>query len=155
MPCDGWTKPCSYPRLYPEQASPLHCTLGLSVLAEVSEGSGASVVFGTHEIVYHDGPVFRAVLVQLWPTTDPSAPTITLRGHEDRICGLDWHPDSGRRLSPSGVNLVTGSGDTTLKLWSMESQTPLATMYGHVKRLGQVAFHPSGTTLSPHTIPRS
>ncbi|KAK9375301.1 WD40-repeat-containing domain protein [Lipomyces chichibuensis] len=71
-----------------------------------------------------------------------------LRGHNDRIGGLAWHPEATLLQSPNVVNLASGGGDCTVRLWSLAQDTPLATLQGHDGRVCRVAFHPSGRLLA-------
>ncbi|KAK9461850.1 WD40-repeat-containing domain protein [Lipomyces oligophaga] len=72
---------------------------------------------------------------------------ITLKGHSDKIGGLAWHPLATMSQSPESLNLVSGGGDSTIKLWSLTQQEPLATLSGHEARVCRIAFHPSGRYL--------
>lgn len=84
-------------------------------------------------------------------------------GHSDRVGGVAWHPRATISQSEDTVNLVSGAGDMTVNLWSLNryrqshrvhiglpfiitecSETPLSTMKGHADRVCRVAFHPSG-----------
>lgn len=69
----------------------------------------------------------------------------TLRGHTDRIGGIDWSPSPS---SPESLNLATSSGDTNIHLWSLTQSTPLGTLTGHTARVCRIAFHPLGTHLA-------
>lgn len=71
----------------------------------------------------------------------------TWKGHADRVGGVGWHP--GATLEGSGdgagrVDLVTGGGEGDVKLWSLDSDDPLAVMKGHSGRVCRTEFHPSG-----------
>lgn len=65
-------------------------------------------------------------------------------GHTDRIGGVAWHPQATLTQSKDLVNIVSGAGDLTLQLWSLNSESPLSTLKGHADRICRVAFHPSG-----------
>ncbi|KAK9379566.1 WD40-repeat-containing domain protein [Kockiozyma suomiensis] len=71
-------------------------------------------------------------------------PVSTLRGHTDKVGGIAWHPQATTQQSSSSVNLVSGGGDGTVKLWSLDKPEALATLNGHEGRVCRVAFHPSG-----------
>ena len=74
--------------------------------------------------------------------------------------GVAWHPQATLTQGEGLVNLVSGAGDMSVNLWSLNryvvfvlqvtllsahtSDTPLATMKGHADRICRVAFHPSG-----------
>ncbi|TIC70800.1 RNA processing-related protein [Wallemia mellicola] len=72
---------------------------------------------------------------------------MTLRGHDGLVGGVDWHPQATLNQSKSSVNLASGSQDSTVALWSLEKDTPLATLKGHTHQVRRVAFHPSGRYL--------
>jgi len=44
--------------------------------------------------------------------------------------------------------LASASGDNTIKLWHLASQTPIDTLTGHSKEVNSVAFSPDGLTLA-------
>ncbi|KAI0705181.1 U4/U6 snRNP-specific spliceosomal protein [Cytidiella melzeri] len=81
--------------------------------------------------------------VKLW-NVPSCTPIRTLRGHNDRVGGVAWHPNATLTQSEESVNLVSGAGDTNVHLWSLNSETPLSTLKGHQDRVCRVAFHPSG-----------
>jgi len=75
----------------------------------------------------------------------------TYRGHADRVGGISWFP--GSTIPESGVssetlNFASGGGEGDVNLWSLESETPIATLSGHSGRVCRVAFHPSGRYLA-------
>lgn len=70
-----------------------------------------------------------------------------LRGHTAQVSGIAWFPGStlhGTTVSSSAVNLVSGGGEGNIHLWSLDSDTPLATLSGHSARVCRTEFHPSG-----------
>jgi len=72
----------------------------------------------------------------------------TLRGHTDRIGGISWFPEAtltGTNVSPDAVNLASGGAEGNVHLWSLNQDTPLATLAGHNQRVCRVEFHPSGS----------
>ncbi|SPO29114.1 related to PRP4 - U4/U6 small nuclear ribonucleoprotein [Ustilago trichophora] len=82
--------------------------------------------------------------IKLWQI--PSAThKLTYRGQTDKIGGLAWHPRATLSQHPSAVNLVSGAGDASVCLWSLESDRPLATLQGHEARVARTAFHPTGS----------
>jgi WD40 repeat protein len=44
--------------------------------------------------------------------------------------------------------LASGSGDKTVKLWSVESQKEVTTLQGHSSSVNSVAFSPDGKYLA-------
>jgi U4/U6 small nuclear ribonucleoprotein PRP4 len=75
----------------------------------------------------------------------------TLRGHTDRIGGISWFPDAtlpDGTVSKESVNLASGGAEGNIHLWSLEQDTPLATLAGHNQRVCRVEFHPSGKYLA-------
>jgi U4/U6 small nuclear ribonucleoprotein PRP4 len=73
------------------------------------------------------------------------------RGHNEIVSGLSWMPGAtlaGSQVSRSSVNLATGGGEGSIHLWSLEQDTPLATLSGHSARVAKVEFHPSGRYLA-------
>lgn len=69
----------------------------------------------------------------------------TLRGHTDRVGGITWLPAA---TTPDAVNLASGGAEGNLHLWSLNQETPLATLAGHNQRVCRVEFHPSGRYLA-------
>ena len=69
---------------------------------------------------------------------------MTFRGHEGLVGGVAWHPEATLSQSKASVNLASGSQDNTVALWSLEKDTPLASLKGHTHQVRRVAFHPSG-----------
>ncbi|MCO5605210.1 hypothetical protein L7F22_059390 [Adiantum nelumboides] len=85
--------------------------------------------------------------VRLWDI--PSArEKMSLRGHNDKVGGLAWHPRATVSQSSAAVNLATGAADANVLLWSLDSDRPISTLSGHEARVARVAFHPSGDYLA-------
>ncbi|KAL8387723.1 hypothetical protein RB595_009714 [Gaeumannomyces hyphopodioides] len=77
--------------------------------------------------------------------------TRTFRGHTNKVSGLSWFPgatlpESG--VSPDTVNMASGGAEGQIHLWSLNQDTPLATLSGHTQRVCRVEFHPSGRYLA-------
>ena len=79
------------------------------------------------------------------PVTRASA---TLEGHEEAVLSTAF--------SPEGKRLASGSGDTTVRLWDLDTETPMHTCEGHNGWVLFVAFAPDGSTLASagmdHTV---
>ncbi|MEM7773385.1 MAG: NB-ARC domain-containing protein, partial [Cyanobacteria bacterium P01_A01_bin.37] len=63
-----------------------------------------------------------------------------LKGHQNRIWSV--------ALSPDGQLLATGSGDCTVKLWSLKTGQLLATTDAHANQVTSVHFSPDGHMLA-------
>ncbi|EFX04319.1 pre-mRNA splicing factor [Grosmannia clavigera kw1407] len=75
----------------------------------------------------------------------------SLRGHTGKISGLSWFPGATLPTSdvgPGAVNLASGGAEGLVQLWSLEQDTPVATLAGHTARVCRVEFHPSGAFLA-------
>lgn len=93
--------------------------------------------------------------------------TTTLRGHNERIHDVAFHPRATLDLSPTLVNFATSSSDRTIRCWGLGSEdasngnsngnvnsseslqylSALATLTGHEDRVNAVEFHHSGRYL--------
>lgn len=93
-------------------------------------------------------------LCKIWSVPDCKL-IKTLRGHNERVGAIVWHPGSGISQDPSGVNLASCAADGTVRLFSLESETPIASLTGHDARVARVAFHPSGRYLASTCFDRS
>ena len=56
--------------------------------------------------------------------------------HANARAGLAWHPEAMLGAPLDGVNLATGSADSTAKLWSLEGKC-LSSLAGHTDRCRQ------------------
>lgn len=50
--------------------------------------------------------------------------------------------------SKHGLTLVSGSMDTSVKLWNMSTKTLLKTLKGHTRGVYSVCFSPDGKTVA-------
>jgi U4/U6 small nuclear ribonucleoprotein PRP4 len=80
---------------------------------------------------------------------------VTLRGHTGIVGGIAWYPGAtlpDSNVSPDSVNLASGAGGqggaSDIHLWSLNQETPVATLQGHTDRVCRVEFHPSGKYLA-------
>lgn len=68
----------------------------------------------------------------------------TYRGHNARVSGIDWHPDSTLSLPESSANFVSCDVEGKIYLWSLDNDTPISSLIGHEQRVSRVGWHPSG-----------
>ncbi|KIW65317.1 hypothetical protein PV04_07588 [Phialophora macrospora] len=80
---------------------------------------------------------------------------VTLRGHTGIVGGIAWYPGAtlpDSNVSSDSVNLASGGGGqggaSDIHLWSLNQETPVATLQGHTDRVCRVEFHPSGKYLA-------
>ncbi|GAM90870.1 hypothetical protein ANO11243_089160 [Dothideomycetidae sp. 11243] len=76
---------------------------------------------------------------------------MVLRGHTSQVSGIAWLPGSSSPSSSesdSTLKLASGGGEGNVNLWSLNQDTPLATLQGHSGRVCRVEFHPSGRYLA-------
>ena len=64
----------------------------------------------------------------------------TLEGHNEAVLALDFSPD--------GESLVSGSGDTTVRIWDILTETPLYTCEAHKHWVLAVCFSPDGKKIA-------
>ena len=83
-------------------------------------------------IVYQPQAIFRVRAV--------SRCTSTLAGHTEAILSCSFSPD--------GSALATGSGDCTVRVWDLNTETPRHTLKGHAGWVLNIAWSPDGTTLA-------
>lgn len=58
----------------------------------------------------------------------------TLEGHSEAILSVAFSPD--------GKSLASGSGDTTVRIWDLQTETPLETCVGHKHWVLFVSYSP-------------
>ncbi|KAB8115752.1 hypothetical protein EE612_056459 [Oryza sativa] len=85
----------------------------------------------TLRIVYQPQAVFR-----IRPVNRCSA---TIAGHTEAVLAVSFSPD--------GRCLASGSGDTTVRFWDLNTQTPLFTCKGHKNWVLCIAWSPDGNHL--------
>lgn len=69
----------------------------------------------------------------------PRSPLITLKGHTKRVSCVAYSPD--------GERIVTGSGNSTLRLWDSKTGFEMLTLRGHSAAITSVAFSPDGDSI--------
>lgn len=67
-------------------------------------------------------------------------PLATLRGHQDRVCRVVFHP--------SGDYVASASFDTTWRLWDVSTQKELLLQEGHSKEVYSVEFQDDGALVA-------
>lgn len=71
-----------------------------------------------------------------------------LRGHQHNVGSIVFNPKSTLDLDASAPNLASCAHDGSVKLWSLESEEPLANFSGHDARVSRCQYHPSGRFLA-------
>eukprot|EP00795_Rhopilema_esculentum_P010529 gene10529-19256_t len=93
-------------------------------------------------------------LCKLWSVPDGKL-IRTLRGHNERVGAIIFHPRATLDLDTSAPCMVSCGSDGSVLLWNLESDTPIANIEGHEERVSRVAFHPSGRFLGTACFDRS
>ncbi|KAK3282636.1 hypothetical protein CYMTET_9633 [Cymbomonas tetramitiformis] len=83
------------------------------------------------KIVYHPQALFR-----VRPVARCSS---TMKGHTEAVLSVQFSPD--------GRHLASGSGDTTVRLWNLNTEGPDKTCQGHKNHVLVVSFSPDGKQL--------
>ncbi len=82
--------------------------------------------------------------VALWQTGTLSAPDALLQGHDNAVQSL--------ATDPNGRWLASGSADSTVKLWNLDSKVLRRTLRGHGDFISTLSFSPDGTTLAAGSL---
>ncbi|XP_065916207.1 U4/U6 small nuclear ribonucleoprotein Prp4-like [Dysidea avara] len=85
-------------------------------------------------------------LCKLWTVPD-CEPIRVLRGHNDRVGAIVFHPQATLGLSETSLGLASCAADGSVYLWNLTSDTPIAELEGHSQRVSRLAYHPSGRFL--------
>ncbi len=70
------------------------------------------------------------------PTSYSETPISVMKGHQDRICRVAFHP--------SGNYVASASFDTTWRLWDINTSKELLLQEGHSKEVYTVEFQDDG-----------
>ena len=76
----------------------------------------------------------------LWQTSAQSTPEAVLEGHDNAVQAL--------AVDPSGRWLASGSADSTVKMWNLETREIRRTLRGHGDVISSLAYSPDGSTLA-------
>jgi U4/U6 small nuclear ribonucleoprotein PRP4 len=86
-------------------------------------------------------------LCKLWTVPDCEE-VMTMRGHNVQVGCIVFHPEATLTADNAGICMATCAQDGSVKLWSLESDEPIADIEGHAPhRVSKLAFHPSGRFL--------
>ena len=105
---------------------------GEEVATTLGAALGDASVEQVLEVTYVPQAVFRVKSV--------TRCTSTLAGHADAILHVTFSPD--------GRHLATGSGDATVRLWDLTTETPRFTLRGHGDWVLCTAWSPDGRMLA-------
>ncbi|KAG9299423.1 hypothetical protein G9A89_009375 [Geosiphon pyriformis] len=83
-------------------------------------------------IIYQPQAIFRVRAVNRCSSS--------LSGHTEAILSVSFSPD--------GTQLATGSGDTTVRIWDLNTETPHHTCSGHTNWVLYIAWSPDGKYLA-------
>ncbi|KAL8707925.1 MAG: hypothetical protein Q9220_007145 [cf. Caloplaca sp. 1 TL-2023] len=113
--------------------------------------------------INHNGNLFASAsqdrTVKIWSADDGTVQGI-LRGHRRGVWSVKFAPkeippitgdNSGGPVSSRHGLILTGSGDKTVKLWSLSDYTCLRTLEGHTNSVLKVLWMPSPPTPSSST----
>jgi U4/U6 small nuclear ribonucleoprotein PRP4 len=85
--------------------------------------------------------------IRLWNTSASQPLLATLKGHDDRVNILGWHP--------SGKYLFASSHDNTWSLWDLATQKQLLRQDGHSRAVFGLSVHPDGSLLATGSVDAS
>jgi len=94
--------------------------------------SRAASVENVLRIVYQPQALFRVRPISRCSSAIP--------GHAEAVLSVQFSPD--------GKHLASGSGDTTVRLWNHETQSPKFTCKGHTNWVLCIAWSPDGRVVA-------
>ncbi|EDV27987.1 uncharacterized protein TRIADDRAFT_21736 [Trichoplax adhaerens] len=68
-------------------------------------------------------------------------------GHNSRIGAIVFHPQATLTLSSKSACMASCDAEGSVKLWSLESDTPIRNVSTHTTRVSRICYHPSGRYL--------
>ncbi|XP_030758900.1 notchless protein homolog 1 [Sitophilus oryzae] len=84
------------------------------------------------DIIYQQQAVFKVRAI--------TRCTASMPGHSEAVISVNFSPD--------GKHLASGSGDTTVRFWDIETQTPYHTCKGHKNWVLCIAWSPDSSKLA-------
>lgn len=126
----------------------------LKSAVQVDEDTDYSFYYGTHELrkrlaeVFIEDPTVTGeenIVINYLPQSTFKVRPVTrisssLEGHKDSILDVAF--------SPNGRDLVSASGDHTLRFWDIQTETPISICEGHKAWVLVVSWSPDGLTLA-------
>jgi ribosome assembly protein 4 len=104
----------------------IHSNLYHDIITGLGKSTEANIV-----ITYQPQAVFKVRTV--------TRCTASLSGHAEAVLSVSFSPD--------GRMLATGSGDTTVRIWDLNTETPKHTLKGHTNWVQLVAWSPDCSLL--------
>ncbi|KAJ1863117.1 ribosome assembly [Coemansia sp. RSA 989] len=109
-----------------------------SILADIIE-TGVRSAEDTLEIVYEPQAFFKVRAVTRCSSS--------LTGHTEAVLSVSFSPD--------GSQLASGSGDTTVRIWDLSTETPRVTCKGHRNWVLCIAWAPNAQVLASGSMDNS
>ncbi|KAG5661347.1 hypothetical protein KAF25_005469, partial [Fusarium avenaceum] len=122
---------------------------------EAHSGEVSSVSFSPNNQCLVSGSADHTV--KIWDMKSFSC-LQTLQAHDEAVTSVAFSPDDhdgpveSIAISADGLQVVSGSGDTTVKIWDTEKGTCLQTLEGHRSRIKFVTFSADSKRLASCSI---